>query len=71
MTTDRPDSSPLRAALLGCAVTTGAGAVFNCCDVTPGETVAVVGCGGIGLAAINDTGGRVSKFKNKYAGLGF
>jgi S-(hydroxymethyl)glutathione dehydrogenase / alcohol dehydrogenase len=42
-----------RAALLGCAVTTGAGAVFNCCDLDPGETVAVVGCGGIGLAAIN------------------
>ncbi|MHA6723583.1 Zn-dependent alcohol dehydrogenase [Sphingomonas sp. RS2018] len=42
-----------RAALIGCAVTTGAGAVFNCCDVTPGETVAVVGCGGIGLAAVN------------------
>jgi S-(hydroxymethyl)glutathione dehydrogenase/alcohol dehydrogenase len=42
-----------RAALLGCAVTTGAGAVFNCCDLDPGETVAVVGCGGIGLAAVN------------------
>jgi S-(hydroxymethyl)glutathione dehydrogenase/alcohol dehydrogenase len=42
-----------RAALLGCAVTTGAGAVFNTTDVTPGETVCVVGCGGIGLAAIN------------------
>jgi S-(hydroxymethyl)glutathione dehydrogenase/alcohol dehydrogenase len=42
-----------RAALIGCAVTTGAGAVFNCCDLEPGETVAVVGCGGIGLAAVN------------------
>ncbi|KQM64888.1 alcohol dehydrogenase [Sphingomonas sp. Leaf17] len=42
-----------RAALLGCAITTGAGAVFNTTDVTPGETVCVVGCGGIGLAAIN------------------
>jgi S-(hydroxymethyl)glutathione dehydrogenase/alcohol dehydrogenase len=42
-----------RAALIGCAVTTGAGAVFNCCDLDPGETVAVVGCGGIGLAAVN------------------
>jgi S-(hydroxymethyl)glutathione dehydrogenase/alcohol dehydrogenase len=42
-----------RAALLGCAVTTGAGAVFNVADVTPGETVCVVGCGGIGLAAVN------------------
>lgn len=42
-----------RAALLGCAVVTGAGAVFNSANVRPGEHVAVVGCGGIGLAAIN------------------
>ncbi len=42
-----------RAAILGCAVTTGAGAVFNAADVTPGETVCVVGCGGVGLAAVN------------------
>ncbi|MDQ2879135.1 MAG: Zn-dependent alcohol dehydrogenase, partial [Pseudomonadota bacterium] len=42
-----------RAAIIGCAVTTGAGAVFNATDVTPGETVCVVGCGGVGLAAIN------------------
>ncbi|CAN5540902.1 Zn-dependent alcohol dehydrogenase [soil metagenome] len=42
-----------RAALIGCAITTGAGAVFNTTDVTPGETVCVVGCGGIGLAAVN------------------
>lgn len=42
-----------RACLLGCAVTTGAGAVFNTADVSPGETVCVIGCGGIGLAAVN------------------
>lgn len=42
-----------RAAVLGCAVTTGAGAIFNACAVVPGETVAVIGCGGVGLAAIN------------------
>jgi S-(hydroxymethyl)glutathione dehydrogenase / alcohol dehydrogenase len=42
-----------RAALLGCAVTTGAGTIFNACKVTPGETVAVIGCGGVGLATIN------------------
>jgi S-(hydroxymethyl)glutathione dehydrogenase / alcohol dehydrogenase len=42
-----------RAAILGCAVTTGAGAIFNACKVTPGETVAVIGCGGVGLATIN------------------
>ncbi|MEP2103302.1 MAG: Zn-dependent alcohol dehydrogenase [Parasphingorhabdus sp.] len=42
-----------RAAVIGCAVTTGAGTIFNACAVTPGETVAVVGCGGVGLATIN------------------
>ena len=42
-----------RAALIGCAVTTGAGAVFNACRLVPGETVAVIGCGGVGLSAIN------------------
>lgn len=42
-----------RAAVIGCAVTTGAGTIFNACKVTPGETVAVVGCGGVGLATIN------------------
>jgi S-(hydroxymethyl)glutathione dehydrogenase / alcohol dehydrogenase len=42
-----------RAAIIGCAVTTGAGTIFNACSVVPGETVAVVGCGGVGLAAIN------------------
>ncbi|MDQ1429498.1 MAG: S-(hydroxymethyl)glutathione dehydrogenase / alcohol dehydrogenase [Actinomycetota bacterium] len=48
-----PPEMPLeRAALLGCAVTTGLGAVFNTAGVRPGDTVAVVGCGGVGLAAI-------------------
>jgi len=42
-----------RAALIGCAVVTGAGAVFNTAGLRPGEDVAVIGCGGIGLAAVN------------------
>jgi S-(hydroxymethyl)glutathione dehydrogenase/alcohol dehydrogenase len=42
-----------RAALMGCAVVTGAGAVLNTAGVRAGEDVAVIGCGGIGLAAIN------------------
>src|SRR3954470_7025771 len=42
-----------RAALMGCAVVTGAGAVFNTAGVRAGEDVAVIGCGGIGLAAVN------------------
>lgn len=42
-----------RAALLGCAVITGAGSIFNDSRLRAGETVAVIGCGGIGLSAIN------------------
>lgn len=42
-----------RACVIGCAVTTGAATVFNTADVVPGESVAVVGCGGVGLAVVN------------------
>ncbi|WP_454727445.1 MULTISPECIES: Zn-dependent alcohol dehydrogenase [Cupriavidus] len=49
----RPEMPLDRAALIGCAVTTGVGAVVHTARVQPGETVAVIGCGGIGLAAIN------------------
>jgi len=42
-----------RAALIGCAVITGYGAAVNTAKVAPGETVAVIGCGGVGMAAIN------------------
>jgi S-(hydroxymethyl)glutathione dehydrogenase/alcohol dehydrogenase len=41
-----------RAAVLGCAVLTGVGAVFRTARVQPGSTVAVIGCGGIGLNVI-------------------
>lgn len=41
-----------RAALLGCAVTTGLGAVFRTARLRPGSTVAVLGCGGVGLNVI-------------------
>ena len=40
------------AALLGCGVATGVGAVMNTAAVRPGDTVLVLGCGGVGLAAI-------------------
>ena len=40
------------AALFGCAVITGAGAVFNTANIRVGSTVAVIGLGGTGLAAI-------------------
>jgi S-(hydroxymethyl)glutathione dehydrogenase / alcohol dehydrogenase len=39
-------------ALIGCAVTTGVGAVLNTAKVEPGSTVAVIGCGGVGLNVV-------------------
>jgi S-(hydroxymethyl)glutathione dehydrogenase / alcohol dehydrogenase len=41
-----------QAALVGCALATGVGAVWNTAHLRPGSTVAVVGCGGVGLAAV-------------------
>jgi S-(hydroxymethyl)glutathione dehydrogenase/alcohol dehydrogenase len=49
----RKDMPLDRAALIGCAVLTGFGAIARTAGVRPGETVAVIGCGGIGLSAIN------------------
>jgi len=49
----RKDMPLDRAALIGCGVMTGVGAVIHTSNVRPGETVAVIGCGGVGLAAIN------------------
>jgi S-(hydroxymethyl)glutathione dehydrogenase / alcohol dehydrogenase len=40
------------AALVGCALSTGIGAVWNTARVEPGATVAVIGCGGVGLSVI-------------------
>ena len=45
-------------ALLGCAVMTGVGAVLNTAKVRPGEPVLVIGCGGVGLSAIQ--GARIA-----------
>jgi alcohol dehydrogenase len=48
-----PADVPLRtAALFGCAVLTGAGAVLNTASVRAGQSVAVLGLGGVGLAAV-------------------
>jgi S-(hydroxymethyl)glutathione dehydrogenase / alcohol dehydrogenase len=49
----REDMPMDRAALIGCGVTTGVGAVIHTARVEPGSTVAVIGCGGVGLSAIN------------------
>jgi Zn-dependent alcohol dehydrogenase len=47
-----PDVPLSAACLIGCAVVTGAGAVLNRAKVRPGQTVAVIGAGGIGQSAI-------------------
>jgi S-(hydroxymethyl)glutathione dehydrogenase/alcohol dehydrogenase len=48
-----PPEMPLdKAALLGCAVLTGMGAVLHRARVRVGQTVAVIGCGGVGLNAV-------------------
>ncbi|MFE5703388.1 zinc-binding dehydrogenase [Rhodococcus koreensis] len=48
-----PDDVPYEVgALIGCGVTTGIGAVVNTAQVTAGSSVAVIGCGGVGLSAV-------------------
>ncbi|MDR2296876.1 MAG: S-(hydroxymethyl)glutathione dehydrogenase/class III alcohol dehydrogenase [Comamonas sp.] len=47
-----PDANPEQVCLLGCGVTTGLGAVWNTAKVQEGDTVAVFGLGGIGLAVV-------------------
>ncbi|MEQ8485094.1 MAG: Zn-dependent alcohol dehydrogenase [Pseudomonadales bacterium] len=49
----REDMPMDRAALIGCGVTTGVGAVIHTAKVEPGSSVAVIGCGGVGLSCIN------------------
>ncbi|UNB53030.1 alcohol dehydrogenase catalytic domain-containing protein [Mycolicibacterium sp. YH-1] len=46
------DVPPVVASLLGCAVLTGGGAVLNAGQPRPGQTVAIVGMGGVGMAAM-------------------
>jgi len=53
--TDLPAS---QLALIGCGVTTGVGAALNTAQVTPGSSVAVLGCGGVGQAVIQ--GARIA-----------
>jgi S-(hydroxymethyl)glutathione dehydrogenase / alcohol dehydrogenase len=69
------DQMPLdRAALIGCGVTTGVGAALNTAKVEPGSTVAVFGCGGVGISIVQGAriaGARkiiaVDQFENKLA----
>ncbi len=54
----RADMPLEAAALIGCAVTTGVGAVTNTARLRPGESLAVFGCGGVGINAVQ--GGRMA-----------
>jgi len=47
-----PDADLEAACLVGCAVTTGVGAVFNKAKVEPGSSVVIFGAGGVGLSAL-------------------
>ncbi len=49
---------PTLAAIVGCAVVTGLGSVFNVARVRPTDTVAVIGCGGVGLNVVQ--GARIA-----------
>lgn len=49
----RDDMPFPQAALLGCGVTTGVGCVHNTAKIEVGSTVAVIGCGGVGLSVVN------------------
>jgi len=54
-----PDDVPLEiGALIGCGVLTGVGAALNTANIREGDTVAVVGCGGVGLNVIQ--GARIA-----------
>src|SRR5947209_15228071 len=54
-----PDDVDMKvAALIGCGVLTGVGAALNTADIKKGDTVAVIGCGGVGLNVIQ--GARIA-----------
>jgi len=53
------DDIPLNVvSLIGCGVTTGVGAAINTAKITPGSSVVVIGCGGVGISAIQ--GARIA-----------
>jgi S-(hydroxymethyl)mycothiol dehydrogenase len=47
-----PEADPAAVGLLGCGVMAGLGAAINTGQVTRGQSVAVIGCGGVGMAAV-------------------
>jgi S-(hydroxymethyl)glutathione dehydrogenase/alcohol dehydrogenase len=49
----RKDMPLTVASLIGCSIITGYGAVINSANLKAGETIAILGCGGVGMAAVN------------------
>ena len=64
----RPDANPEQVCLLGCGVTTGLGAVKNTAKVQEGDTVAVFGLGGIGLAVVQGAQLAIGRGDFRYNG---
>ena len=58
-----PEAPLERVCLLGCGFTTGYGSTTNALKIRPGETITIVGCGGLGLSAIqgakNSSAGKI------------
>lgn len=54
----REDMPLDKGALVSCGVTTGVGAVMNCAKMEPGSSCCVIGCGGVGISAIQ--GAKIS-----------
>ena len=62
----REDMPLDRAALIGCGVMTGVGAVFHTAKVEPGMDVAIIGCGGVGLSAGQRRGHRRGRADHRH-----
>ena len=60
-----PETPSVLAAMLGCSLTTALGIIDNECELKFGESVAVIGCGGVGLNLI-----QASKMKSAYPVIG-
>ena len=59
------DTPTVLAAMLGCSLTSALGIIDNECNLKFGESVAIIGCGGVGLNLI-----QAAKMKNAYPGYG-
>ena len=69
-----PELSFEAAALLSCCLTTGLASVFNVAKPAPGAKIAIFGCGGVGLGAVQaarDTPAAVRSSRSIWSGIGW